>query len=277
MNTGKEITKQKDKFENENFIKLKPNSITSAHTRNEDEENKNFYYGFLNENTHLKMKIDLYMSNIYSRISLQAIEFYSKIFEQIRDLRQLIFIKVQKNSPLLGYILTGERSIFVQQEGVNVIKMYKCANKVITLYVPQNRECYDKIPILYKNRVQYVHQLTRQNCLWAKNVPRSHSNVDQLISIDTEGTARYRVTPHPVKVETKLNTISPVESELENMFSKASVIESGRYSKEQLVQEQQRDLLQEYMRDREKPLQEATSANAKKLLELQQLGLLETY
>ena len=31
------------------------------------------------------------------------------------------------------------------------------------------------------------------------------------------------------------------------------------------------------MRDREKPLQEATSANAQKLLELEQLGLLQTY
>ena len=31
------------------------------------------------------------------------------------------------------------------------------------------------------------------------------------------------------------------------------------------------------MRDREKPLQEATSANAQKLQELEQLGLLETY
>ena len=61
------------------------------------------------------------------------------------------------------------------------------------------------------------------------------------------------------------------------MFSKASVIESGIYSKEQFVQERRRDLLQEYMRDREKPLQEATSANAQKILELGQLGFLETY
>ena len=45
-------------------------------------------------------------------------------------------------------------------------------------------------------------------------------------------------------------------------------MESGIYSKEQLVQERQRDLLQEYTRDREKPLQEATSANAQKLMEL---------
>ena len=61
------------------------------------------------------------------------------------------------------------------------------------------------------------------------------------------------------------------------MFSKASLIESGIYSREQLIQERKRDLLHEYMRDREKPLQEATSANAQKLLELEQLGLLQTY
>ena len=98
-----------------------------------------------------------------------------------------------------------------------------------------------------------------------------------MISIDTEGTARYRVTPYPVKVETILNTISPEEIVLDNMFSKASLIESGIYSREQLIQERKRDLLHEYMRDREKPLQEATSANAQKLLELEQLGLLQTY
>ena len=217
------------------------------------------------------------MSNIYSRINLQAIEFYSQICEQTRNLRQLTLTQVQKNTPLLGYILTGDRSIFVKQEGVNVMKMYKCAKKSSPLYVPQTRECYDKIPILYKNRVQYVHQLTRQTYLWEKKVPCSHSNFDQLISIDTEGASRYRLTPYPVKVETILNTISHEEIVLDNIFSKASLIESGVYSKEQLVQERKRDLLHEYMRDREKPLQDALPANALKLLELEQLGLLQTY
>ena len=259
------------------FIKITPKQIISTHTRYEDEDNNQFYYGFINENTHLNMKMDLYMSNIYSRISLQAIEFYSQIGKQTRNLRQLTLTQVQKNTPLLGYILTGDRSIFVKQEGVNVMKMYKCAKKSSPLYVPQTRECYDKIPILYKNRVQYVHQLTRQTYLWAKKVPCSHSNFDQLISIDTEGASRCRLTPYPVKVETILNTISPEEIVLDNMFSKASLIESGIYSKEQLVQERKRDLLHEYMRDREKPLQDAQSANALKLLELEQLGLLQTY
>ena len=185
------------------------------------------------------------MSNIYSRISLQAKEFYSKICEQTRNIRQLTLTQAQKNTPLLGYILTGDRSIFVKQKGKNVMKMYKCARKSSPLYVPQTRECYDKITILFKNRVQYLHQLTRQTYLCAKKVPCSHSNFDQPISIDTEGAARYRVTPYPVKVETILSAISPEEILLDNMFSKASFIEIGIYSKEQLVKERKRDLLHE--------------------------------
>ena len=48
MNKGKKITRKKDNFEKEKFIKIKPKSITSDHTRYEDEENKHFYYGFVN-------------------------------------------------------------------------------------------------------------------------------------------------------------------------------------------------------------------------------------
>ena len=165
MHTGQKVTRKKDKFEDEKFRKIKPKQIMSEYTRYEDEDNKQYYYGFVNQNTHLNMKMDLYMSNIYSRISLQAIEFYSQICEQTGNIRQLTLTQVQKNTPLLGYILTGDRSIFVKQEGVNLMKMYKCAKKSSPLYVPEKRECYNKIPILYKNRVQYVHQLTRQTYL----------------------------------------------------------------------------------------------------------------
>ena len=144
MNTGKKITRTKDKFEEEKFIKITPKSITSGHTRYENEENKHSYYGFVIENTHMNMKMALYMSNIYSRISLQAIEFYSKVCEQTGNIRQLTLTQVQKNTPLLGYILTGHISIVVKQEGVNVMKMYKCAKKLSPLYLPQTRECYYK-------------------------------------------------------------------------------------------------------------------------------------
>ena len=114
MHTGQKVTRMKNKFVDEKFIKIASKEITSTLTRYEDEDNNQFYYGFVNEGTHLNMKMDLFMSNIYSRISLQAIEFYSQICEQTRNLRQLTLTQVQKNTPLLGYILTGDRSIFVK-------------------------------------------------------------------------------------------------------------------------------------------------------------------
>ena len=80
MHTGLKVTRKEDKFEEEKFIKIKPQQIMSnAYTRYEDEKHQNYYYGFVNENTHLQMKMDLYMSNIYSRISLQAIEFFTNM------------------------------------------------------------------------------------------------------------------------------------------------------------------------------------------------------
>ena len=102
MHTGQKVTRNKDKFDDEKFMRIKPEQIISECTRYEDEDNKQYYYGFLNENTHLNMKMDLYMSNIYARISLQAIDFCSQICEQTRNLRQLTLTQVQKNTPQLG-------------------------------------------------------------------------------------------------------------------------------------------------------------------------------
>ena len=218
--------------------------------------------------------MDLYMSKIYSQLSLQAIEFYSKLCEQTRNIRQLALTQVHKDKPLLGYILTGDRSIIVQEEGINVMKMYRCAKKVSQLWVLDDKT-YDKIPIPYIGVVQYVHQLTRKTYAWAKKVPCSHNYFDKLISIDIRGTVRYRLTPFPIKVETILHTISPEEIRVDNLFSRASLIENGIFSKEQLIKERERDLLREYIRDRSEPLHEATSANAQKLHELDQLGPLD--
>ena len=123
--------------------------------------------------------------------------------------------------------------------------MYKCARKGSQLWVPNDNTCYDKIPILHKSVVQYVHQLTRKTYAWAKKVPCSHNKFDQLISVDTKGTARCRLTPFPVKVETILHTISTEEIEVDNLFRRASITENGIFSREQLVKERERELLRE--------------------------------
>ena len=85
------------------------------------------------------------MSKIHSRLNLQAIEFYSKICEQDRNVRQLTLTQVAKETNLLGYILAGDRSIFIQQEGINAMRMYKCAGKVSQLWYQANTSINTKI------------------------------------------------------------------------------------------------------------------------------------
>ena len=46
MHTGQKVTKKKDKFNDKKFIKIKPKQIISEKTRYEDEDNKQYYYGF---------------------------------------------------------------------------------------------------------------------------------------------------------------------------------------------------------------------------------------
>ena len=78
------------------------------------------------------------MSKIYSQLSLKAIEFHSKICEQTRSLRQLTLTSVHK-------VFDQYRSVFVQEEMVNVMKMYKCARKVSQLWYQM------KTPVMIKN------------------------------------------------------------------------------------------------------------------------------
>ena len=173
MNTGKPYDTDINTFDNKKFIKTNSKDISQQPNKTKNHNNY-YYYGFVKEITHLEMQIDLYMSKIFSRLSLQVIEFYSKLCEQTRNNRQLALTQVHKDTPLLGYIITGDRSIFVQEEGVNVMKIYRCAKKVSQLWVPDDKTCYDKIPILYKGVVQYVHQLTRKTYAWAKKSPFVH-------------------------------------------------------------------------------------------------------
>ena len=65
MHAGQKVTRKKDTIDDEKFIKIKPKQIISEQTRYEDEDSKQYYCGFVNENTHLNMKMNLYMSNIY--------------------------------------------------------------------------------------------------------------------------------------------------------------------------------------------------------------------
>ena len=64
-----------------------------------------------------------------------------------------------KNSGLAGYMLTGNRSMFLETHG-SLVWLYFCP----LVHSPLHRlnQCYDRIPILYEDQIQFCDPITRQ-------------------------------------------------------------------------------------------------------------------
>ena len=60
---------------------------------------------------------------------------------------------------LAGYMLTGNRSMFLETDG-SLAWLYSCPQVRSPRQTPN--QCYDKIPILYKGKLQFVDPITRQ-------------------------------------------------------------------------------------------------------------------
>ena len=60
---------------------------------------------------------------------------------------------------LAGYMLTGNRSMFLETDG-SLAWLYSCPQVRSPLHTLN--QCYDKIPILYKGQIQFVDPITRQ-------------------------------------------------------------------------------------------------------------------
>ena len=64
-----------------------------------------------------------------------------------------------ENPHLAGYMLTGNRSMFLETDG-SVEWLYPCRKVHSPLHTMN--QCYDKIPILYRGQLQFVDPITRQ-------------------------------------------------------------------------------------------------------------------
>ena len=91
-------------------------------------------------------------------MSLSEIETLLQLCELERtQILQSLALAVLK-TPYAGYLLSGNRSIFRDYEG-NVLWFYTCIKKVSPLYVFEDKRCYKRIPIFYKNKVHFVDTL----------------------------------------------------------------------------------------------------------------------
>ena len=103
--------------------------------------------------------------------------------------------------PLLsGLLLTGNRSTFDLVEGP-IFWLYTCEEKFSPLYIHEEH-CFDNIPILYEDKLQFLRPLSRQTKQMAINIPCTNT-LQNLIALhlSDENSDWYMLTPKTVEHE----------------------------------------------------------------------------
>ena len=111
-------------------------------------------------------------------------------------MKQTTLILLAQKFPLVGYNITRQRHTFATLKSQNVISLFQYKVVLSPLYVLEN-QCFDRIPIYYQNKLQFVEQVTQKIFPWSIKAPCKSENFDQRISLDADGDDTYRLTPYP--------------------------------------------------------------------------------
>ena len=106
-----------------------------------------------------------------------------------------------QNTRLAGYMLTGNRSMFLDTDGA-VGWLYHCPKKVSPLKVLE--KCFDRIPIFYNGRTMFVDPITLQTFPFANEIHYvgGYKNAFQL-DLDDK-LSWYQLMPAPIPFKTPL-------------------------------------------------------------------------
>ena len=159
---------------------LKPHDTRSTRLQELSLMN-NSYFGNIHYDIHLDMKLDYTISQIFQEMSLSELE----------TLHQLCKLeRTQILQSYAGYLLSGNRSNFLVYEG-NILWFYTCTKKISPLYVFEDKRCYKRIPIFYKNKVNFVDTLSKRTYFWDTAVPCGSENSHNVVQLNPDEDKYY--------------------------------------------------------------------------------------
>ena len=133
------------------------------------------HFGAIHYDIQLDKKLDSTISRIFQEMSLSELETLHQLCEFERTLiLQSMTLAVPKIT-YAGYLQSGNQSNFLDYEG-NILWFYTCTKKVSPLYVFEDKRCYKRIPLFYKNKVYFVDTLSRRTYFWDTAVPCGSEN-----------------------------------------------------------------------------------------------------
>ena len=167
-------------------------------------------FGAIHEDINENMKIDYIVSRVFWEMDMKDLEIYKDLCELERKVLLQTLVLATQHHPLLGFIITGDRSAFVNLESPNTVSLKYCDQKFSQLYVFESATCYEHIPIYYNNKVHFVDHVTRQTLDWSRQTTCDPRSTDQLIPLDPDSDGDwYRLTPFPIKTSERPKQFSP--------------------------------------------------------------------
>ena len=156
----------------------------------------NTHFGAIHYDIHLDMKLGYTISRIFQEMSLLELETLHQLCELERtQILQSLALAVLK-IPYAGYLLSGNRSNFIDYGG-NVLWYYTCTKKESPLYVFDDKRCYNRIPIFYKNKVHFVDTHSLITYFWDTAVPCGSKNSHNIVQLNPDEDQYYLLTPYP--------------------------------------------------------------------------------
>ena len=147
---------------------------------------KQNWFGAAHPNVQVDAKLDYMISRVLLKMDHTSLNIYKKLTDLDRDLKQTAFILLTQKFPLVGYVITGQRHTFATLKSQSVISLFQCKIVSSPLYVLKD-QCFQRIPIHYQNKLQFVDRVTRKTFPWSIIAPCKPDNFDQQISLDADG------------------------------------------------------------------------------------------
>ena len=129
----------------------------SPHTDNPNPETP--HYVNLDYEVHQRTKLEYLFFESTKMLEGSEIKLLKNLCEQERTQILTIFMISIENPCLAGYMLTGNRSMFLSTDG-SLAWLFQCP--LMRSPARVMNQCYDKIPIFYNNAIFFVDSIIRQ-------------------------------------------------------------------------------------------------------------------
>ena len=179
---------------------------------------------------HLGTKLDYIMYFNAKQLRHSEMTLLQSQCELERTQMLTILMLEMQNTRLAGYMLTGNRSMFLDTDG-SVAWLYHCPKFLSPLKVLD--KCYDRIPIMFERSTKFVDPITRQTYDFASEIPclGDYTNVFQL-DLETDY-SWYQLLPEPMPFNKPL-LFKPTELGHITQFPTFDTRRAGMYTPNQV-------------------------------------------